>query len=90
VKVEVYDPRVPMVPRVSYDTASITVRCVPVPATGTVSAGSGTVRENPTRGIPVANPKHHLFYCPLLFQSLSICVLPCVYPFLVPALAEVI
>jgi hypothetical protein len=50
------DPRVPMVPRVSYDTALIAVRYVPVPATGAVFTGSGTVSENPTRGLPVLNP----------------------------------
>ena len=27
-----------------------------VPATGTVFAGTGTVWENPTRGLPVLNP----------------------------------
>jgi hypothetical protein len=27
-----------------------------IPATGTGSAGSGTVWENPTRGLPVLNP----------------------------------
>ena len=27
-----------------------------IPATGTGSAGSGTVWENPTRGLPVSNP----------------------------------
>ena len=30
---------------------------VPVPATGAVSAGMGTVWENHSRGIPVRNPK---------------------------------
>jgi hypothetical protein len=53
------DPRVSMVPRVSYDTVLIAVRYVPVPATGAVSAGSGTVWENPTRGLPVLNPTLH-------------------------------
>ena len=33
-----------------------TGRYVPVPATGTVSAGAGTVWEKHTRGIPVWNP----------------------------------
>jgi len=51
-------PQVPAVPRVSFDTAQITVRYVPVPDTGTVYAGTGAVWENPTRGIPVPNPSH--------------------------------
>ena len=29
-----------------------------LPATGTGSAGSGTVWENPTHGLPVSNPNH--------------------------------
>ena len=51
------DLQVPMVPRVSYDTALIAVRYVPVPATGVVFTGSGTVSENLTRGLPVLNPR---------------------------------
>jgi hypothetical protein len=50
-------PRVPEVPRVSWYTASFAGRCVPVPGTGTVYAGTGAVWENPTRGLPVLNPK---------------------------------
>ena len=50
-------PRVPIVPQVSYDTARFTGRCVPVPATGTVSSGTGAVSELPTLGIPVRKPK---------------------------------
>jgi len=38
-------------------TAEITGRYVPIPATGTVSAGTGTVWGNRTRSIPVRNPK---------------------------------
>jgi hypothetical protein len=49
-------PRVPMVPRVSCDTARFTGRRVPVPVTGTVSTGTGAVCKLPTRGIPVRNP----------------------------------
>ena len=45
-----------IVPRVSYHTAPFTVRYVPVPGAGTVSAGTGAVWENPTRGLPVLNP----------------------------------
>jgi len=52
------NPRVPKVPRVSRHTANFTGRCVPAPATGTVYAGTGTVWENPTRGLPVRNPNH--------------------------------
>ena len=36
------NPRVLNIPRVSYNTAAERVRVVPVPATGTVIAGSGT------------------------------------------------
>lgn len=44
-----------MVPRVSYGTAILAVRYVPVPVAGTVFAGTGAVCEMPTRGIPVPN-----------------------------------
>ena len=46
--------------RVSYNTAAKRVRCVPVPATGTVIAGTGM--EFPTRGLPVPNPTCHLWH----------------------------
>jgi hypothetical protein len=36
----------------------IRVRYVPVPVTGTVFAGTGTVWKNPTRGIPVTSPSN--------------------------------
>ena len=39
-------------------TTEITGRYVPVTAMGTVSAGTGTVWENRTRGIPVQNPSN--------------------------------
>jgi hypothetical protein len=52
-------PRVPEVPRVSCNTARITGRGVPVPVTGTVSAGAGTVCQLPTRGLPVRNPREY-------------------------------
>ena len=42
------NPRVRAVPRVS--TTPRNLRC------GTGSAGSGTVWENPTRGLPISNP----------------------------------
>jgi hypothetical protein len=41
---------------VSYNTAAKRVRCVPIPATGTVIVGTGTGTEFPTRGLPVPNP----------------------------------
>jgi len=46
--------------QVSYNTAAKRVRCVPIPATGTVIAGTGTGTgtEFPTRGLPVPNPSH--------------------------------
>jgi hypothetical protein len=47
-------------PRVSRHTARFTGRYVPVPGTGTVYAGAGTVWENPTRGLPVLNPTSNL------------------------------
>jgi hypothetical protein len=50
------NPRVPMVPRVSFHTVLLTVRYGPAPVAGTVCAGTGTVWENPTRGLPVRNP----------------------------------
>jgi hypothetical protein len=56
--IEVYEPRVPLVPRVPYNTAQNRVRCVPVPATGVVFAGTGVGSDLPTRGIPVPNPSH--------------------------------
>jgi hypothetical protein len=34
-----------------------TVRCVPIPETGTVFAGTGAVWELLTHGIPVPNPR---------------------------------
>lgn len=43
-------------PWVSYDTTRFMGWCVPIPATGMVSVGSGTVCENPTCGLPVLNP----------------------------------
>jgi len=49
-------PRVYMEPRVSYNTARITGRYLPVTGKGTVLAGTGTVWEKPTLGIPVLNP----------------------------------
>ena len=50
------NPQVQCIPRVSWHTAGDTVRYVPVPTTGTVYAGTGTVYEIRTRGIPVPNP----------------------------------
>jgi hypothetical protein len=50
-------PRVSGIPQVSSDTTQITVRYVPIPVTGMVFAGTGTVWEIPTRGIPVTNPR---------------------------------
>ena len=44
--------------RVPYNTAWITVRVWVYPWRVTVCAGSGTVWENPTRGIPVFNPNY--------------------------------
>ena len=41
-------PRVIEIPRVSYNTATNTVRYEPVPETGTVYAGTGTVLKFPT------------------------------------------
>jgi hypothetical protein len=35
---------------------AVTVRYVPIPEMGTVSAGTGTVSKFPTRGIPMPNP----------------------------------
>jgi hypothetical protein len=49
-------PRVPMVPRVSYSTAQITGLDGYYPPRVTVSAGTGAVWENRTRGIPVRYP----------------------------------
>ena len=46
------------VPKVLRNTAWITVRVRVYPWRVTVCAGSGTVWENPTRGIPVFNPKY--------------------------------
>ena len=51
-------PRVPKVLRVSWHTASITGRYVPVTGAGAVYTGAGAVWENPTRGLPVLNPIH--------------------------------
>ena len=45
------------VPKVPYNTAWITVRVWVYPWRVTVCAGSGTVWENPTCGIPMFNPK---------------------------------
>ncbi len=45
--------------RVSYNTVAKQVRCVPVPAMGTVIAGMGAGTEFPTHRLPVPNPKHH-------------------------------
>ena len=44
------------VPKVPYNTAWITVRVRVYLWRVTVCAGSGTVWENPTRGIPMFNP----------------------------------
>jgi hypothetical protein len=44
----------------SWHTAGQTVRYVPVPATGTVYTGTGTVYEIHTRGIPVPNPSSRI------------------------------
>ena len=41
-------------------TAGFTGRVWVVPAMGTVCHGAGTVRENPTRGLPVLNPTQAL------------------------------
>jgi hypothetical protein len=49
-------PRVLAVLRVPLDTTPITVRYVPLPDAGTVSAGVGVVWEMLTRGIPVRKP----------------------------------
>jgi hypothetical protein len=49
-------PWVIVIPWVSYDTVTNTVRYVPVPETGTVYAGTGMVLKFPTRGIPVTSP----------------------------------
>jgi len=49
-------PRVPLVPRVLFDTALFTVRYGYYPPQVTVSAGAGTVWQKLTRGIPVLNP----------------------------------
>ena len=46
-----------MIPRVSYDTVQITGRDGYYPSRVMVSAGAGTVWENPTRSIPVRNLK---------------------------------
>ena len=54
------NPQVLVIPRVSYDTADFTGRCVPAPTTGTVSAGMGAVCKNPTHGLPVLNPNYYL------------------------------
>ena len=51
-------PRVPLILRVSFDTARFTVRVRVYPRRVMVCAGSGTVWENPTRGIPVLNANH--------------------------------
>ena len=53
-------PRVSWIPRVSFDTARFTGRVRVVPAAGTVCHGTGTVRENPTRGLPVLNPNDQI------------------------------
>ena len=50
--------------QVSYNTAAKRVRCVPVPATGTVIAGTGT--EFPTRGLPVPNPNQYFIFFSLI------------------------
>jgi hypothetical protein len=70
-------PRVPKVPRVSRHTASFTGRYVPVPGTGTVYAGTGTVWENPTRGLPVLNPKwlHPVIPCKDHHEEARYCVM---------------
>ena len=39
-----------------FDTARFTVRYGYYPVAGTVSDGTGTVWQKPTRGIPVVNP----------------------------------
>jgi hypothetical protein len=49
--------RVPKAPR---NTTWIAVRVRVYPWRVTVCAGSGTVWENPTRGIPVFNPKFNM------------------------------
>ena len=49
-------PWVLQVLRVSHDTVNLTVWFLPIPGTGTVCLGMGTVSENPTRGLPVQNP----------------------------------
>ena len=58
-----------MTPRVLSYTVKNTVRCVPVTVTGTVSTGTGTVLELPTRGIPVHNPRYRTcFELPISFE----------------------
>ena len=75
-------PRVCMIPRVSWDTVQKRVRYVPVPVTGTVFAGTGTVWKIPTRGVPVTNPIQ-MFRCSnlriRLTQSETTCM--CLYIF---------
>src|SRR3981189_879465 len=45
------------IPQYLYTPRSFTVRYVPLPAKGTVSAGTGTVYQICTRGIPLMNPR---------------------------------
>ena len=44
------------VPRVSHDTVNLMVQFLPVPGTGTVCSGTGTVSKNLTHGLPMRNP----------------------------------
>ena len=58
-------PWIPLIPWVSFDTARFTVRVRVYPQRVTVCAGSGTVWENPTRGIPVLNASLHMYLFPM-------------------------
>ena len=58
------NPWVPVVPRVSFDTARFTVRVRVYPAAGTVYNGMGAVWQKPTRGIHVLNPMQDLVLIP--------------------------
>jgi hypothetical protein len=63
------------IPRVSFDTARFTGRVQVVPTAGTVCHGTGTVWENPTRGLPILNPINCItgrgIYCAYPYHTLK-------------------
>ena len=60
-------PQVSWIPWVLFDTAQFTGQVRVVPTMGMVCHGTGTVWENPTRGLPVLNPSHGT--CKLLLKK---------------------